>query len=148
MDDMVQTRPSNFKAAVKPAEPGQASVCSIEEATQIWTEQIICHLPHRYRTRYACLISIVCGIIWMLVTQHHKNRYESITHVNAQNYFAEFQGFAECNIRGPELYLTPTADDHGFYEAGTFCRDRKQLLQALSDGGRIGFDAPYQSRGR
>lgn len=27
------------------------------------------------------------------------------------------------------------------------CGDRREMLRAMSEGGRVGFDAPYQSRG-
>ena len=63
------------------------------------------------------------------------------------NYFANFEGSSECTVQAVELY-TPILQDHlGFYDSGTFCHSRKQLLKALSEGGRVGFDAPYSSRG-
>lgn len=64
-----------------------------------------------------------------------------------QTYFGDFEGYSECGIRASELYILPPKDYRGFHEHGTFCHDRKQLLRGLSEGGRIGFDAPYQSRG-
>lgn len=63
------------------------------------------------------------------------------------NYFSNFECYAECNIRAVELYSPSPRDERGFYEYGTFCSDRKHLLKALSEGGRIGFDAPYKPRG-
>lgn len=64
------------------------------------------------------------------------------------NYFSNFEGYSECGLRAVELYSPPPQDDKGFYEYGTFCHGRKQLLKALSEGGRIGFDTPYKARGK
>lgn len=64
------------------------------------------------------------------------------------NYFSNFEGYSECGLRAVDLYSPPPQDERGFYEYGTFCHSRKQLLKALSDGGRIGFDAPYKTRGK
>ena len=33
------------------------------------------------------------------------------------------------------------------YLGNVFCPNRKTLLQAMSSGGRVGFDAPYNPRG-
>ena len=64
------------------------------------------------------------------------------------SYFGRFEGFAECGIRARDLYKQPHHDEHGQFEVDAFCPNRKTLLQALSDGGRIGFDAPYQAKGK
>lgn len=53
--------------------------------------------------------------------------------------FAHFRaGGDDCRVRSPDLYLPST---------GARCRDRGALLDAMSSGGRVGFDAPYQNRG-
>jgi hypothetical protein len=39
--------------------------------------------------------------------------------------------------------VPPPRNDFGQYEHGAFCSSRKRLLEAMSNGGRIGFDAPY-----
>lgn len=63
------------------------------------------------------------------------------------NYFSNFRGFDECQIRAAELYTTAEEDRRRLHSPDIFCRDRGALLQALSEGGRIGFDAPYTPRG-
>lgn len=76
-----------------------------------------------------------------------RNRTPSQGEATLHNYFSDFEGYLECNVRAAELYSPPPQDERGFYEYGTFCHDRKQLLKALSEGGRVGFDAPYRARG-
>jgi hypothetical protein len=66
---------------------------------------------------------------------------------NVVSYFGRFEGFADCGIRAKDLYKLPTRDHHGNMPIDAFCPNRRTLLRALSDGGRIGYDAPYQSKG-
>lgn len=76
------------------------------------------------------------------------NRCRTIaTNDQVDNYFDTFQGFAECQIRASELYTNSETDGHHLHSPNIFCGDRNTLLQALSNGGRIGFDAPYMPRG-
>ena len=51
--------------------------------------------------------------------------------------FASYKYRNTCNISSLDLH-TP------FFP---LCSDRKSMLKAMSDGGRIGFDAPYLPRG-
>lgn len=51
--------------------------------------------------------------------------------------FADYKYRNACNISSLDLHL-PFAP---------LCNDRKALLEAMSGGGRIGFDAPYLPRG-
>lgn len=91
-------------------------------------------------------------LIWQLSSlsrvwfrnEHTPSQGEMTLH----NYFSNFEGYSECGIRAVELYSPPPQDERGFYEYGTFCHGRKQLLKALSEGGRVGFDAPYKARGK
>lgn len=82
---------------------------------------------------------------WSTVDDTSKHHHDQI---GIHNYFAEFEGFSECNILASDLYAPPPKDIRGFYDYGAFCYDRKQLLQAMSDGGRLGFDSPYISKGK
>lgn len=63
------------------------------------------------------------------------------------SYFGQFQGFSECNIRAADLYSPPDNNNPHFGER-TFCGTRKDLLEAMSGGGRVGFDTPYTPRGK
>ena len=59
--------------------------------------------------------------------------YSPYTHVDT---FAHYTQSDECHLSSLDIYR-PTKG---------LCHDRKQMLRAMSDGGRIGFDAPYQTR--
>lgn len=90
-------------------------------------------------------------LIWRLLSLSdnwtQSKRTPSQGEATLHNYFSNFEGYSECGIRAAELYSPPPQDERGFYEYGTFCHDRKHLLEALSEGGRIGFDTPYKARG-
>lgn len=63
------------------------------------------------------------------------------------SYFDSFTGASECGIYAHDLYKTPVRDEDGSYARKAFCPNRGTLLQAMSSGGRVGFDAPYNSKG-
>lgn len=96
-------------------------------------------------------VAIVLWVIWKLISLSeawsYNGKVPSQGELTLHNYFSNFEGYSECNLRAVELYSPPPQDEKGFYEYGTFCHDRKQLLKALSEGGRVGFDAPYRARG-
>lgn len=50
--------------------------------------------------------------------------------------FKHFAQSEKCHLSSLEVYQPTKA----------LCQNRQQLMDAMSDGGRIGFDAPYQSR--
>lgn len=55
----------------------------------------------------------------------------------ATDHFAHYKRADGCDFRSTDLYKADKDQ----------CADKHSLLKAVSDGGRIGFDAPYQSRG-
>ncbi|RMZ79846.1 hypothetical protein DV737_g3257, partial [Chaetothyriales sp. CBS 132003] len=59
------------------------------------------------------------------------------------NYFGSFNGVAECGIEANDLYEPAQHHKSGQADHGVFCANRKSLLRAMSEGGRVGFDAPY-----
>lgn len=63
------------------------------------------------------------------------------------SYFGHFHGFSKCNIRATDLYLPPLQQSLTDDGPNPYCHDRKSLLKAMSNGGRVGFEAPYSSRG-
>ncbi|KIW62218.1 hypothetical protein, variant [Phialophora macrospora] len=62
------------------------------------------------------------------------------------NYFTAFEGYSECNIRMADLYA-PLGHDVSRVSHHGHCPRRKDLLEAMSSGGRVGFDTPYFPRG-
>jgi hypothetical protein len=63
------------------------------------------------------------------------------------SYFGDFKGFSQCGIHAHQLYQQPPKDANGFVAHNAYCSNRAQLLEAMSTGGRLGFDAPYTPRG-
>jgi hypothetical protein len=63
------------------------------------------------------------------------------------SYFQPFAGNTECGISLPDLYLPPPKNDEGVYPPGSFCPNRETLLEAMTGGGRHGFDAPFFPKG-
>ncbi|KAL9125645.1 MAG: hypothetical protein Q9217_005181 [Psora testacea] len=59
------------------------------------------------------------------------------------SYFAHFEGHQECGITSSDLYTPPQLTDSSRPKHSLFCHDRPHLLEAMSSGGRHGFDAPY-----
>ncbi|OAP55524.1 hypothetical protein AYL99_10497 [Fonsecaea erecta] len=62
------------------------------------------------------------------------------------SYFGSFRGSSECNIRAVDLYHAPSQGRPSQGARHVYCPRRKELLEAMSNGGRIGFDAPYFPR--
>ena len=62
------------------------------------------------------------------------------------SYFEHFDGHQECGIRSPIIYNPPRLDINK-PKHQIFCQNRPRVLEALSGGGRHGFDAPYSPVG-
>ena len=75
-----------------------------------------------------------------VVLESHANGY-------GYSYFGQFEGFEKCGIRASDIYNSPPDTDVGLWGTTKYCTSRAQLLEAMSTGGRVGFDAPYNSKG-
>lgn len=98
------------------------------------------------KTLVTILVSFVCISVVVLVPLFRPDE-KFLTSKLDQQYFDDFVGASECKIHVHDLYSVALRDQAGFYDANTFCGKRSQLLTALSDGGRIGFDTPYIPKG-
>lgn len=58
------------------------------------------------------------------------------------SHFAQFHGYQECGISSHSIY------GDGHISSKSYCQSPSSLLEAMSNGGRIGFDASYASRGK
>lgn len=65
-------------------------------------------------------------------TKYNPKRISDVTDV-----FADYKKSANCTISSLEL--------HGAFEP--LCKTKDSLLEAMSTGGRLGFDAPFSPRG-
>ncbi|EXJ54774.1 hypothetical protein A1O7_10115 [Cladophialophora yegresii CBS 114405] len=80
---------------------------------------------------------------WSLAGQSDKAPHQAS---DLNNHFNDFQGYSECNIRMADLYA-PLGHEASKVSHNGYCARRKDLLEAMSSGGRVGFDAPYFPRG-
>lgn len=60
-------------------------------------------------------------------------------------YYSSFTGHDQCGIDLIHLYNAPKL--HGSNSHLNICTSRAETLDAMSNGGRIGFDAPFCSQG-
>ncbi|KAL9115239.1 MAG: hypothetical protein Q9227_001033 [Pyrenula ochraceoflavens] len=65
----------------------------------------------------------------------------------AESVFNKFYGHQECGASLSEIYTPPEPGSDQAKLHTAFCPTRKVLLEALSNGGRNGLDAPYNPRG-
>ena len=63
------------------------------------------------------------------------------------SYFAHFEGHQECGITSRDLYTPPQSINSKHPKHSHFCHNRANLLEAMSSGGRHGFDTPYAPLG-
>ena len=61
--------------------------------------------------------------------------------------FKDFEGHYECGISSQSIYIPPSLLDNRLPQHKIFCASRKSMLQAMSGGGRHGFDAPFAPLG-
>lgn len=143
--DNLHSRTSSADTCVDEAQDSSSISNLLEECAPIMTRA----LSKTYIVLYVCVGLLLGWLLIPLPYQYGERRAASTrkASVSLLNYFGGFNGFAECNIRAAELYSMPPKDKLGFYDYNTFCHDRKHLLKAMSEGGRVGFDAPYQSQG-
>ncbi|KAL2004265.1 hypothetical protein VTN02DRAFT_3990 [Thermoascus thermophilus] len=69
------------------------------------------------------------------------------THSPTDDYLARFVGREECGISSKHLYNPPIANGDERELKDAYCQNRASLLDAMSNGGRHGFDAPYIPQG-
>ncbi|KAI9804803.1 MAG: hypothetical protein M1825_001171 [Sarcosagium campestre] len=63
------------------------------------------------------------------------------------DYFDHFEGHQDCGISSHHLYIPPLSQSNDGKVSSKYCRNRKSLLEALSEGGRHGFEAPFVPKG-
>lgn len=56
-----------------------------------------------------------------------------------------FAGSRDCGITQADIYLAPWPTNP---KVSPFCKDRARLLEALSGGGRHGWDEPFVGKGK
>ncbi|KAF6221428.1 hypothetical protein HO133_002284 [Letharia lupina] len=62
---------------------------------------------------------------------------------SVEDHFSHFEGHGDCGIRSTQLYVPPVAPDDDAPKHTLYCNNRATLLEAMSGGGRHGFEKPY-----
>ncbi|TAQ84098.1 hypothetical protein B7494_g7583 [Chlorociboria aeruginascens] len=81
------------------------------------------------------LFLIVFSLLYRLSRNDIRN-----THDPGEDMIKHFIGSKDCGIVQSDIYLVPYSSTS---HVSPFCNDRATLLEALSNGGRYGFDEPY-----
>ncbi|KAJ9603065.1 hypothetical protein H2200_012360 [Cladophialophora chaetospira] len=137
----------------KPRRPGLATRVSWA-ASEVWENHVDeLNFPrcmyHLISAMWLCVMLYLTW--WLLPVRGHwasMRQPDRVPHhvLDMSNYFNSFQGYSECNIRAADLYQRLGQDVSEVSHDG-YCARRKDLLEAMSSGGRVGFDAPYFPRG-
>lgn len=59
------------------------------------------------------------------------------------SFFNHFEGRQDCGIASTDVYIPPIASLASTKKHSLYCPNRAKLLEAMSGGGRHGFDTPY-----
>ena len=59
------------------------------------------------------------------------------------SYFNHFEGHQDCGIASTDIYKPPIFSRADPQKHTYYCQNRDALLEAMSGGGRHGFDAPF-----
>ena len=62
---------------------------------------------------------------------------------NKPSYFSHFEGYRDCGIKSTDIHVPPIPLDANIPKHTMYCKDRATLLDAMSGGGRHGFEKPY-----
>ncbi|KAI9741389.1 MAG: hypothetical protein M1834_003106 [Cirrosporium novae-zelandiae] len=99
-------------------------------------------------------ILAILGLATLLVTLHqllfglpsHENPYTiPLSPLDVKDFFANFEGHRDCGLVSSDIYIPPPRPTEGV--KSQYCPNRKTLLEALSGGGRHGFNTPFHPRG-
>jgi hypothetical protein len=71
----------------------------------------------------------------------------SSTDTTSDSFFAHYEGRQECGVSSADLYVPAkvTAGDHALKHA--YCPNRAAVMEAMTGGGRHGFDALFSPKG-
>ncbi|KAK9475129.1 uncharacterized protein V1510DRAFT_405721 [Dipodascopsis tothii] len=67
--------------------------------------------------------------------------------ISTPDHFTDFYGAEECKLSSNSLYNPQLAPDGSLAPARPYCKNKADLLAALSGGGRAGFNMPFQPLG-
>ncbi|KAF9893761.1 hypothetical protein FE257_009931 [Aspergillus nanangensis] len=84
-------------------------------------------------------------IVWLIRDIFYLPFSPSTTLTDAPNLLDHYVGHKKCGISSSSLYTGPQGSDHGSSDT-PYCENRGSLLNAMSNGGRHGFDAAYTSQ--
>ncbi|KAL8777700.1 MAG: hypothetical protein Q9213_007743 [Squamulea squamosa] len=104
--------------------------------------------PRSYAMRWL-VASVVAALVFLvlLVKAFASNPRQtdripfSISKID--DFFNHFEGRQDCGIASTDIYIPPVATLASTKKHSLYCPNRARLLEAMSGGGRHGFDTPY-----
>ncbi|KAA6414693.1 MAG: hypothetical protein FRX48_01443 [Lasallia pustulata] len=99
-----------------------------------------------YKSTAILAAFVVAVLLWLVNSSSLRSRKQAdripISPSHAKDYFARFEGHQDCGLLSPDLYIPPAQHEHD-RRGHPYCPNRATLLEAMSGGGRHGFDAPF-----
>ncbi|KAI4275476.1 MAG: hypothetical protein LQ337_003189 [Flavoplaca oasis] len=104
--------------------------------------------PRSYATRWLLLSLTATAIFLVLLAKSlasHPRGTDRIpfSHSDIDDFFDHFEGRQGCGIASTDIYIPPVALHPTTRKHSLYCPNRAKLLEAMSGGGRHGFDTPY-----
>ncbi|KAL9019184.1 MAG: hypothetical protein Q9185_003565 [Variospora sp. 1 TL-2023] len=106
--------------------------------------------PHATRWIVAFVGALaVCGTLWLrsLVSRPRQLDRIPFSRTDVDDLFNHFEGRQDCGIASTDIYVPPIAHSSTDAKHTLYCPNRATLLEAMSGGGRHGFDTPYVPMG-
>ncbi|KAL8813085.1 MAG: hypothetical protein Q9200_000552 [Gallowayella weberi] len=105
--------------------------------------------PRSNTTRWlvASLAAVALTLLLLLarssVSHPHQTDRIPFSSSDVDDFFNHFEGRQDCGIASTDIYLPPQASHATDKKQSLYCPNRAKLLDAMSGGGRHGFDTPY-----
>ncbi|KAI9797497.1 MAG: hypothetical protein M1835_000053 [Candelina submexicana] len=96
---------------------------------------------------------IIAGVVLLLFIKSYSSKGTRqldrvpFSKEHVEDYFDHFEGHQDCGIVSKDLYIPPTTYGEQKSQHPPYCENRATLLNAMSGGGRQGFDSPFAPRG-
>lgn len=109
--------------------------------------------PSRHRSIKRGLIFLVTStvvLIWWCGAFSKSSKQTDrvpFSHDLVEDYFNHFEGHQDCGVASTDLYIRPSLRAEDGRKQSPYCSNRAKLLEAMSGGGRHGFEAPFSPVG-
>ncbi|KAL8928957.1 MAG: hypothetical protein Q9172_000709 [Xanthocarpia lactea] len=104
--------------------------------------------PRSHTSRWliaSVLAAVICLVLLAKSFASHPRQTDRIPFSDSDiaDFFNHFEGRQDCGIASTDVYVPPFASYASNKKHSLYCPNRAKLLEAMSGGGRHGFDMPY-----